>query len=195
MAHIPNEDLERIERKLESIEQKIGNKWILPIIVAVISGLIGLATVVIQIRLERLSSDERMALEKKYKEDAEAWSQNKSFHREAIESVDKINGLFKRACIEPDFKDGNDLNNLCIACFTLINTHRAHYGEDEDFIKKMQEYDDLVQTSLFDFGLGKNTEQDRKKALDDSKLKYDEVLSSLDKFYKQYVTKPKPNGH
>ena len=194
MADIPNEELERIERKLDSIEQKIGSKWILPIIVALVSGLIGVATVVIQIRLERQSSDERMKLEQKYKEEAEALSQNKIFHSDAVGLVEKINGLFKRACTEPSFKDGNDLNNSCIACFTLIDTHRSHYGDDKDFIKKMREYDDLVQTNLFDFESGKNTDQDKKKAFDNSKQKFEEVLSSLDEFYKQHVNKPQSSA-
>jgi len=194
MADIPKEDLERIERKLESIEQKIGNKWILPIIVALISGMIGLATVVVQVSLERSSSHERMELERDLQRQAEELSGHQIFYNDAISLVGKINGLFRQACTDPHFSRAADLNELCINCFTLIDRHRPHYGE-ENFIKKMREYDDLVQTNLTDFESGKNSDQDKQKALGSTKQKYEEVLSSLDEFYKQYVKKPSSNGH
>lgn len=195
MAHIPNEDLDRIERKLESIEQKIGSKWILPIVVALISGLIGLATVVIQVSLERSSSEARMELERSLQKKAADLSGHQIFYNDAITLVERINGLFRQACAERNFTKGDLLNQSTIECFTLISKHRPHYGEEKAFIKKMQEFDDLVQGSVTDFEAGRNKDQDRQKARDMAKQKYDEVLSSLDEFYKQYLNKPESSAH
>src|SRR5437879_610132 len=148
MAHIPSEDLERIEKKLETIEAKIGSKWALPIIVALVSGVIGLATVVVQVRLERASSEERLKLETKLQQDAALLSANQIFYNDAVTLVGRIDYLFKQASYDAKFNK-DSLNNLCIDCFALINKHRPHYGEEKDFIKKLKEYNDFVSEELF----------------------------------------------
>lgn len=187
MADIPKEDLERIEKRLESIEAKIGSRWMLPIAVVLISGFIGIATVWVQVHLERTSSEKRMSLERSFQEEAAERNAHQVFYNDAVTSVGRIQGLFKQACYDPNFKKGDSLNDLSIDCFALIDKHGPHYGEQKEFIKKMRAYDDLVSDKLFTFGSRTITDHERKEAFEEARQRYDEVRKSLEEFYAQYV--------
>jgi hypothetical protein len=176
-------ELERIEDRLQTIEEKIGNKWILPVVVAVITSVGAIATVVVQVRLERANAEERTKLERRIQAD----TAHLSFYNDAITLAGRVNGCFKEACYVPGFKKGDTLNDLCGDYFALIEKHRPHYEDEKDLMKSMQEYNDLVSNSALDFEIRNPTKQEREDSFRKSNEKFLEVKKALDDFYTKHV--------
>lgn len=190
MSPATKEDLDRIEKALENMEQKIGNKWAVPLAVAIITGIIGIASVIVQVSLERASTQERLRLENQLQEKKDALKKHESFYDNAISLLSKIDTHFKEACYQSVFKKGDQLNGLCGDYWELIRKYRNQY--EEDFISKIKDYNEFVSDSLFMFETDSVAPPQRQKYFLDSKQKREEVESALDEFYKEYI---KPQQH
>src|SRR5688500_5832542 len=147
MPEISEEQLRELEDKLTKIEEKIGSKWTVPIIVALISGLIGIATVVIQIELQAQQDEASKITDRYLAAEEEARKEGKEFHAKMQSLALDVRKHFKGRCISAESKE-DQLNEVLEKFRDLAETNRVMYGDE--FTNNLQAYGEWVAESLYD---------------------------------------------
>lgn len=172
MSEVTKEDFNQIEQKLASIEQKIGNKWTLPIVVAVISGLIGMATVTMQVKLEGQRAEQAAFRDKALAADEDERKERKAYHDQIQALAIDVRKHYRGQCSGTESKE-DQLDAALEQLRDLAEVKRSMYGEQ--LANSMQEYGDWVAESLY----GPN----RANCATGNDLKFQAVNSALQDFY------------
>ena len=147
MSESSQDHLKEIEVKLSAIEQKIGSKWTMPIVVAVITGLIGMATVAIQIKLQADQDRESKLNDLVLASQEEARKERKEFHTKMQSLALEVRKHFRGQCAGGTSAD--DKLNAALENFRdLAELNRIKNGDD--FTNNLQSYGEFVAEGLFD---------------------------------------------
>lgn len=172
MSEPTKDNLTQIEEKLASIEQKIGSKWTLPIVVAVISGLIGIVTVAIQVKLEADRADAAKEREQLLAAQSDERKEGKEFYRQMQALARDVSKHYKVQCSRPEPTE-DELNTVLEKFRDLAETNRAAYGDE--FTNSLQAYGDWVADSFYVRG--------RADCGQENEVKYRAVANALREFY------------
>jgi hypothetical protein len=171
MSELTQDHLKEIAEKLESMEQKIGSKWTVPILVAVISGLIGMANVVIQANLERSRVLAELDRAEASKIADEERAEGEKFYLQMYDLTSDVRKRFKNKCNQVE-RNEDQLNALLEKYRDLAEANRVKYGDE--FTNSLHAYSDWVAESLFD-------PQTSCRQLDNSR--HEQVSKALKEFY------------
>ena len=172
MPEPTNDDLAQIAEKLASIEQKIGSKWTLPIVVAVISGLIGIITVAIQVKLEADRADAAKEHEQLLTAQSDERKEGKEFYLQMQALARDVSKNYKIQCSRPDRAE-EQLINVLEKFRDLAETNRALYGDE--FTDNLQSYGNWVADSFYD--------RNKTNCGQENEVKYRAVTNALKDFY------------
>jgi predicted molibdopterin-dependent oxidoreductase YjgC len=194
MYPVGNEDLEAIGHKLDAIEQKIGNKWGVAITVAVISGIIGIATVVVQVYLDQQASSKRMVLEQKLQEQSATrrlnLEQDLNFFNSITSCLVEVDESFRETCLRPlsekseIISSSRKLAEALRQYRTVIEKYR--YNFDNEFFSKLKDYNELVATNYFKIDSVK-LQPERTSFYEKSKFDMEEVDRGLQRFFEDRI--------
>ncbi|MGA9772627.1 MAG: hypothetical protein WBV94_26590 [Blastocatellia bacterium] len=189
-----NEDLKAIGRKLDAIEEKIGNKWGVAITVAVISGIIGIATVIVQVYLDQQASSKRMILEQKLQEQSAArrlnLEQDLNFFNSITSCLVEVDESFRETCLRP-LSAKNEFINSSKKLAEALRQYRTviekyRYNFDNEFFSKLKDYNELVATNYFKIDSVK-LPQERTGFYEKSKFDMEEVDKGLQQFFEDRI--------
>jgi hypothetical protein len=141
------EQLKEIEDKLSTIEEKIGSKWTMPIIVALITGMIGIATVAIQVKLQAQQEKASKMTDRYLAAEEEARKEGKEFHAKMQTLAHDVRKHFKGRCMSSESKE-DQLNEVLEKFRDLAETNRVMYGDE--FTNNLQSYGEWVAEGLYD---------------------------------------------
>jgi hypothetical protein len=126
MSPVIQDDLKQIEQKLTVIEQKIGSKWTLPIVVAVISGLLGMATVTIQVKLEGDRTERAKVQDTRRAAEDEARKQGVAYYEKMQAAALEVRKTLREQCTRSETTE--DKLNIALETFwDLAEVNRARY--------------------------------------------------------------------
>ena len=189
-----NEDLKAIEKRLDDIERKIGDKWGVAIVVAVISGVIGIASVIVQVYLDQRAANERLVLEQQLQEQSAArrlnLEQDLNFFNSITSCLVDVDESFRETCLKPSsarsgFISGSKkLEDALRQYRTLIEKYR--YNFDDEFFNKLKGYNELVATNYFKIDSVK-LPQERTGFYEKSKFDMEEVDKGLQRFFENRI--------
>ena len=165
------EDMKVIVEKLGAIEQKIGSKWTLPIVVAIVSGLIGMLTVAIQVRLEANSAYRSKVREQQMLEASEARKEKREFHKQIGALTREVRKLYKIQCSGSATSDEQDINAVLEKIWDVTEDHRSRISDA--YIDEVQGYSTFVADALFE----------AHKCVEDDEPRFQNVSAALRKFY------------
>jgi hypothetical protein len=172
MSEITQDNLNQIQEQLANIEQKIGSKWTLPIVVAIISGLIGMATVAIQVRLEANRDEAAKVREKESAAEEAERIERKQYHDQMETLAVEVRRHFRGQCSRTEPTE-DQLNAALEKFQDLADIKRPMYGDD--LSNTVQAYGEWVAESLFD--------PNRANCRTDNDVKFRAVTSALQEFY------------
>ena len=172
MSEPTQDNLIQIEEKLASIEQKIGSKWTLPIVVAVISGLIGIITVAIQVKLEADRADAAKVREQILAAQSDERKEGKEFFLQMQALARDVSKNYKVQCSRTEPTE-EQLINVLEKFRDLAETNRALYGDE--FTDNVQAYGDWVADSFYDRG--------KANCGQENDIKYRALTNALKDFY------------
>jgi hypothetical protein len=172
MSEFSQDDMKLIEAKLKGIEDKIGSKWTVPILVAVISGLIGMATVVMQAKLDGDRSVAELKQTTASKQQEEERQELKQLHYKASEFMTNIRDGFEDQC-GGSAANSEQLDVTLRNFRRFIRSNRAQLGED--YASSLLAYPKWVAESTFDPAGA--------RCVDDKDSQYENAAKILTDFY------------
>jgi hypothetical protein len=159
-------------------------------VIAITSGIIGIVTVIVQVRLEQENTIERLNLEKELQEESAVVKEYQDFHGRAISILSRINYSLKEAYSDPTPENQKRLNDLIGDCWELIHKHRKLY--DDYIIDRIEAYNMFVADSGF-YKLKKNvSRQDRETSFRESNDRFRDAENALRDFYTRYIQPLQP---
>lgn len=172
MSEFSQDDFKLIEAKLKGIEDKIGSKWTVPILVAVISGLIGMATVVMQAKLDGDRSVAELRQTTASKQREEERQELKQLHYKAAEFMTNIRDGFEDQC--GGSAENSEQLDVTLRNFRrFIRSNRAQLGEE--YASSLLAYPQWVAESTFDPA--------STRCVDDKDSQYENAAKILTDFY------------
>ena len=177
MSEMSQEQMKEIEEKLSKIEEKIGSKWTMPIIVALISGMIGIATVAIQIKLQAEQDKASKMTDRYLAAEEEARKEGKEFHAKMQSLALDVRKHFKGRCMSAESKE-DQLNEVLEKFRDLAETNRVMYGDE--FTNNLQSYGEWVAESLYD--------PNKMNCGHENDVKFQAVAQALKDFYDSRCT-------
>ena len=181
MSDLNEADLKLVEERLKAIEDKLGSKWTVPILVAVISGLIGMVTVVMQARLERDRIESVAAREEASKRlDAKIADGEKTFSQ-MHELAAEVRKSFRSQCQMANV-DQQKLDDTLANLHDFATEIRVKYG-DEETATSLLSYGDWVSETLY-------FDPVRTGCAQPDTQKYETVAKALQNFYTKRCTRP-----
>ena len=194
MYPIENEDLKAIGQKLDEIEQKIGNKWGVTVAVALISGIIGIATVIVQVYFDQQASSKRLILEQQLQEQSAArklkLEQDLTFFNSIKSCLVEVDESFRETCLrsystkDEVISNSKKLVDALRQYRTLIETYR--YNFDNEFFSKLKDYNEVVATNYFKIDTVK-LPQERTGFYEKSRFDMKEVDEGLHQFFEERI--------
>jgi hypothetical protein len=179
MSPVIQDDLKQIEQKLTVIEQKIGSKWTLPIVVAVISGLLGMATVTIQVKLEGDRTERAKVQDTRRAAEDEARKQGVAYYEKMQAAALEVRKTLREQCTRSETTE--DKLNIALETFwDLAEVNRARYGDE--FTNNVQVYGEWIAESGYDSG---------RINCEESEAKFRIFTKALTDFYNSRCTVPK----
>lgn len=161
MTALKKEDLTDIEVKLAIINEKIGNKWIIPIIVALITGLMTLLSLHIQYQFQKKFEKEKLLIEDKYK-----------FQTKVTDLLNAIDRSFYELCYF-DSSRNEELEKSLEKYYRLFGKGTS-INIDEDTIQVLKQYSEDIAEKVFQIA-------EEKPNLEDKKSLYRESMSNFEK--------------
>lgn len=190
--NVSKSDLNKIYKKLEDIEKKAGEKWLIPIIVAVIVGVFGLINIFIQTKLQNTSQIE---LVRRIKDEETLGVQDATdrnlFYQGSLSLMVKIDTDFEQVCLfEPVsvIKDGKNITEFqgedslvdSLEKFRLVIVIPPS-SINKDTITKLESYSKFVAESLSNLHKMEYSEEQLKEQLKKSRELYNEATEALKK--------------
>ena len=180
MPAMTQDDLKQIKNKLESIEQKIGSKWTLPIMIAVLSGLLGLVTVAVQVKLEHASNEAAKRREQRWQEQRRGVEERAAFYKKMIASATRMHQSFESECRSAAQRDNPKLDEM-------LEEYRdyalSNISFDQQRVPRIQAYGDWVSERLIEC-------RENLALLDafrhDNEAKFTDAKSALDEFNEKW---------
>ena len=145
-------------------EQSAGSKWAVPIVATLLAGLITLLVTQLQIN---------------HQDEMQERSKLEVFYADTIEHLERINFLFKKACLAPSSKDEDKL-------VESLSNYRSRYQTfksklDSDTINALEHYGELVAENLFASGMNPVEPSNNKGSYEESYKSYLEAKNALAK--------------
>ena len=152
------------ERESQPQEKSSGGKWAVPIVATLLAGLI--TFLVTQLQLNHQDEmNERSKLE--------------VFYADTVEHLERINMLFKKACLVPGSKEDDRL-------VESLSNYRSRYQTfkgklDTETIAALEHYGEVVAESLFAYGMSPLEPSQNQGPYEESYKSYLEAKNALAK--------------
>jgi len=157
---------------IKNLENKIGEKWIIPVVVAVITGIIGIITIIVEVRYKNKTE---AAIAGTLAEDQAVGQaigiERASFYQQARTLLENINGSFEELCyfpakVVPPRKgpvsiDEDKLSKALEEYRRLIENAPASI--DDDTKARMKKYSEFAANAQFEIRFGSLKNDDAKK--------------------------------
>lgn len=167
--------LDDLKEKVEAIDKKTGNKWILPISIVVLTAILGSVNYLIEKNVDKnyisdLKRDEIFA-------EFEAESK-RDFYKEARLKLIELDVLFEAYCKFLDQKSQDKLDDA-LADFMIF--YKKQQFIEYSIIEEMKNYSEYVSESAFKIGSGNMELNFVDRELQNSKALHKTVILRLEK--------------
>jgi len=163
-----------IEKKLDAIEARLKDKWMLPVSITVITAILTFGNYFVQ----RLYNKKDITENEMAKTYAQASAKSSAdFYQLCYGKLDTVNKNFDSFCnLSPsEYEDSIITDQLIV----LTSTIGKQFPLDPKVKFFLQEYTNFVAEQLADFETHKNSAIDLKKAYKESRLKYDKAITEI----------------
>lgn len=161
MAALKKEDLKDIEAKLTIINKKIGNKWIIPIIVALMTGIIGLLSLFVQYQFQERFEQKKLLIKNKFK-----------FQTKVNDLLCEIDKSLLELCYFGSYRNEELEKNL--GKYHRLIRKGSSINIDEDSKQILKQYSEDIAKKVFQIA-------EKKLNKEDKKILYRESTSNFEK--------------
>jgi hypothetical protein len=164
----------KLEKKLDAIEGRLKDKWIMPVALALLAAILTCGNYFIQ----RLYANADLRKNEMTKVNAQTSAKSTSdFYQVCYSKLDTINKNFDSYCnITPSKTEDSTITWKLIE---LTDKTDKQFPLDPRVQSCLKEYSNFISDKLMDFEQGKSTKEQLVKAYTDSKILYDKVVTEI----------------
>lgn len=169
-----DEAVKRIDEKLCTIEKKLEDKWMLPVILAILGSLLTFGTYLLQrsfLNSEIFKNEFKRA-------NAEFSAKSTSdFYKVCSQKLDTISKTFDTYCnISPSSEEDDIITNQAISLVSLID---QQFPIDPKVKQALANYINFVVSKVIDFNTKLISQGELKQACAQSKILYDKAVTEI----------------
>jgi uncharacterized membrane-anchored protein YhcB (DUF1043 family) len=157
---------------IKNLENNIGEKWVIPVLVAVITGIIGIITIIVEVKLKnRTEANIARTLEEDKALGQQTGIERASFYQQARELLENIDGSFEELCYFPAKAVSQRKGPLSIDEDKIAKSleeyrrliENAPASIDDDTKARMKKYSEFVADAQFEVRFGSLRDDNAKK--------------------------------
>lgn len=171
-----NEQLKKLELKLDAVEGKLSGKWFLPVVIPILSTLLTFLSFIAQRQLTNadVAENRQRELIAEY-----ITSSNINFYDGCLKHLNDLNEGFEFYCTRGQSQKAEaQMDSLLIGFRRFIQRQRI---VDQTIIEPVKKYSEFVSESRFDICSKNLREEERKRYLHESQALFDASAQALNK--------------